>query len=117
MDKKLTDLPEKLIAPVNAWVHLVDIDDVTDSPQGTDFKIKKTNLLPNSNTTTFGTWTLKKKAFGNTGTGIEFNDLCEGQIDNETYCLLGRYKNYTSDNNKNNPLNYEILSTSGLISQ
>ena len=68
-------------------------------------------------TNEFGKFTLVRHASGNTGVTIQLNDLAHGQIDNETYCLLGRYKNHINDNNVDNPLNYELLSTSGLISQ
>lgn len=67
-------------------------------------------------TNDFGKFTLVRHASGNTGATIQLNDLAHGQIDNETYCLLGRYKNLTNDNNTNNSLNYELLTTSGLIS-
>jgi len=40
LNRKLTDKPEKITLPSNAWLHLIDIDDVTDSPQGSDFKMK-----------------------------------------------------------------------------
>jgi hypothetical protein len=43
-NKKLTDLPEKIIVPNNAWVHIVDPSDLTDSPQGTNFKVRKSNI-------------------------------------------------------------------------
>ncbi|WP_395073907.1 hypothetical protein [Flavobacterium sp.] len=65
----------------------------------------------------YGKWKVEEKAIGNTGNGIEFDDLARGRISLSEWCSLGRYKNYTADNNVHNPLNYEILSTSGLISQ
>lgn len=73
------------------------------------------NVIKNQHN--FGKFSLVRHAINNTGAEILFDDLAHGQIDNETYCLLGRYKNSTNDNNPDNPLNYELLSTSGLTSQ
>lgn len=78
----------------------VDDSSVTDAP---------TNL--------FSEWQLVEHALGNSGSIIQFNDLARGRIDTDNYCLLGRYKNYTNDNNTNNPLNYEPLFVTGLTSE
>lgn len=59
----------------------------------------------------YSEWQLVEHASGNSGGFIQLNDLARGRIDVDNYCLLGRYENYTSDGNTNNPLNYEILST------
>ena len=65
----------------------------------------------------YSKWKLEEKGLGNLSSDIEIDDLCSGRISEEEFCLLGRYKNYTSDNDTNNPLNYELLSTAGLVSQ
>lgn len=64
----------------------------------------------------FGEWTLIRHASGNTGSNIQMNDFAHGQYDSDNYCNFGRYKNYTSDGNVHNPLNYELLLTVGLTS-
>lgn len=70
-----------------------------------------------SNIPLFGKWILKEHDIGSVPNGItQLNDLASGRIDNDLYCTLGRYKNYTNDNNTDNALNYEILSVSPLNS-
>lgn len=41
VDKRLTDLTEKIVVPENAWVHIVDPSDISQSPAGSSFKAKK----------------------------------------------------------------------------
>jgi hypothetical protein len=44
VDKKLTDLIEKATVPDNSWIHIVDPSDISQSPQGSSFKVKKSNF-------------------------------------------------------------------------
>lgn len=46
INRKLTDLTEKLSATADSWLHFVDPSDISQSPEGSSFKIKKTNLIP-----------------------------------------------------------------------
>lgn len=46
VDKKLTELTEKISAPDTAWVHFVDPTDISQSPEGSSYKIKRSNFIP-----------------------------------------------------------------------
>lgn len=50
-NKKLTDLTEKLTAPDGSFIHFVDPTDITQSPEGSSFKIKKENFSQGGTTT------------------------------------------------------------------
>jgi hypothetical protein len=67
-------------------------------------------------TTMFSKFILVHKITENNNMNIEINDIARGFGNDGNYWNLARYKNYTSDNNVNNPLNYEILSSSGITS-
>jgi hypothetical protein len=44
IDKKLTELTEILSVPDNAFIHVVDPNDVSQSPQGSSYKAKKSTI-------------------------------------------------------------------------
>jgi hypothetical protein len=44
VDKKLTELTEILSVPDNAFIHVVDPNDVSQSPQGSSYKAKKSTI-------------------------------------------------------------------------
>jgi hypothetical protein len=44
LDKKLTELTEILSVPDNAFIHVVDPNDVSQSPQGSSYKAKKSTI-------------------------------------------------------------------------
>ena len=60
---------------------------------------------------------LVHKSTDNLNNRIELNDLAKGFGNDGNYWLLARFKNYTADNNVNNPANYEVLFATGLISE
>jgi hypothetical protein len=45
IDTKVTDLQERVVASEGSWMHFVDPDDVSQSADGSSYKIKKINLL------------------------------------------------------------------------
>ena len=47
-NKKLSELAEKANLPTNALIHILDPNDLTQSPQGSDFKFDSTKLIPKS---------------------------------------------------------------------
>lgn len=51
-DKKLTDLTEITEATDGMFLHVVDPDDITQSPEGSSYKIQKSNLVTGGGTTT-----------------------------------------------------------------
>lgn len=57
VDKKLTELTEKLTAPADAWVHFVDPTDISQSPTGSSYKIKKVNFESALTDVSFGGFT------------------------------------------------------------
>lgn len=44
VDKKLTDLTELSNPTDNAWIHIVEPADISQSPEGSSYKVKKTNF-------------------------------------------------------------------------
>lgn len=44
IDKKLTDLTELSNPTDNAWIHIVEPTDISQSPEGSSYKVKKTNF-------------------------------------------------------------------------
>lgn len=44
IDKKLTDLTELASPTDNAWIHVVEPTDISQSPEGSSFKVKKSNF-------------------------------------------------------------------------
>lgn len=44
INKKLTDLTEKLSVPDDAFIHIVDTSDTSQSPQGSSYKAKKSTI-------------------------------------------------------------------------
>lgn len=44
-DKKLTDLAELVDVPSNAWIHIVDPSNISQSPEGSSFKARKENFV------------------------------------------------------------------------
>jgi len=48
VDKRLTEVQEASVATNDAFIHIVDPNDITDSSEGTSFKIKKSNFLKES---------------------------------------------------------------------
>jgi len=48
VDKRLTEVQEASVATNDAFIHIVDPNDITDSSDGTSFKIKKENFLKES---------------------------------------------------------------------
>ena len=65
VDKKLTDLTEKAIVPDDAWVHIVDPSDISQSPEGSSFKAKKSSFSIISRAP-FDIFKFVQKGFGNT---------------------------------------------------
>jgi hypothetical protein len=59
---------------------------------------------------------LVHKSTDNPNGNIELNDIARGFGNDGNYWTLARYKNYLTDNNVNNPANYEILASSGITS-
>jgi hypothetical protein len=108
--------PFKLRQVLNSIVNSINNTNASNvgaiSPLGYDGFINSFFIKP-----LYSEWKIEEKAIGNNSYEIEIEDLCSGRISLTEYCLLGRYKNYTNDNNPDNPLNYELLSTSGLVSQ
>ncbi len=83
-DQKLTDRTEALSADANDLVHVVDVSDVTDSPQGTSKKITKANLTAGLLTTN-QTITLTGDASGSGTTSIPV------VVANDSHTHDGRY--------------------------
>jgi hypothetical protein len=81
--KKLHEITEKITAPENAYFHFLDPNDVTDSPQGSDFRISKANL--SGDRISWSTFKLKKKGYGNTLQENQIGDIFEGWISNGIY--------------------------------
>lgn len=48
IDKKLTDRDESASAKGNTLFHMVDVEDISQSPEGSSYKITKANLLKES---------------------------------------------------------------------
>jgi len=44
-DKKLTDLDELIVVPADAFIHVVDPNNISQSPEGSSFKAKKINFV------------------------------------------------------------------------
>ncbi len=44
VDKRLTDLTEKVSVPDTAWIHVVDPSDISQNAAGSSFKVKKLNF-------------------------------------------------------------------------
>jgi hypothetical protein len=44
IDKKLTELTEKLSVPDDAFIHIVDVSDTSQSPEGSSYKARKSTI-------------------------------------------------------------------------
>lgn len=52
IDKKLTDLTEITEVPNDAWIHVVDPSDISQSPEGSSYKAKKESFFTTATDTT-----------------------------------------------------------------